>query len=138
MGSWPVAGGAVCDSQLAPSWSQGTSRGRGALSRRGSSAENEAGVEVGRPGNHRVVGANTYRRRFRRAGDRLGEHQRADRDLKGVVPGWRLSAATSVATSRMTLVCGHGPDWSVREATYLGTALSMRAMSSPGSVTAGQ
>jgi len=38
----------------------------------------------------------------------------------------------------VTVVCGQEPAAMVLDATYLGTALSIRAMSSSGSVTVGQ
>ena len=54
------------------------------------------------------------------------------------LPGCCLRAPTWAATSAITVVGGHGPEASVLDATYFGTALSIFAMSSAGSVTVGQ
>jgi hypothetical protein len=53
-------------------------------------------------------------------------------------PGSRLSARTSAATSRITVVGLHAPASSVVDATYFGSALSAAAISSSGLVTVGQ
>src|SRR5262249_48243799 len=54
------------------------------------------------------------------------------------LPGSRFSSPTWPRTSSITVVSLQEPSRTVVEARYLGTVLSIRAISSPGSVTVGQ